>query len=195
MSWNYYRYFWNKNKVMYFACTFLVAHLCPKTYYVKRKNQNSLINQVKIWYLFLSINTHVYSPVTCYIMLCVPQDTIIPYCWIPIKCTIFSFHQLCSVLTFIMLLITNAELNWFYLMFIRDSLLSICKIEKYLYYISFVLDNGMKFYSCAQVYSHNCKCWTDSSTNENVYIIYTISRALQIFNNVQDCLALQSYIC
>ena len=95
---------------MYFACTFLVAHLCPKTYYVKRKNQNSLINQVKIWYLFLSINTHVYSPVTCYIMLCVPQDTIIPYCWIPIKCTIFSFHQLCSVLTFIMLLITNAEL-------------------------------------------------------------------------------------
>ena len=97
---------------MYFACTFLVAHLCPKTYYVKRKNQNSLINQVKIWYLFLSINTHVYSPVTCYIMLCVPQDTIIPYCWIPIKCTIFSFHQLCSVLTFLMLLTTNVATDF-----------------------------------------------------------------------------------
>ena len=105
------------------------------------------------------------------------------------------FSSIMQCFNFHYAMITNAELNWFYLMFIRDSLLSICKIEKYLYYISFVLDNGMKFYSCAQVYSHNCKCWTDSSTNENVYIIYTISRALQIFNNVQDCLALQSYIC
>ena len=91
---------------------FLVAHLCPKTYYVKRKNQKSLINQVKIWYLFLSINTHVYSPVTCYIMLCVPQDTIIPCCWIPIKFTIFSFHQLCSFLTFIMLAWTNVAISY-----------------------------------------------------------------------------------
>ena len=144
---------------------FLLAHLCPKTYYIKRKNQNTtLINQVKIWYLFSSINTHVYSPVTCYIMLCVPQDTIIPYCWKPMKCTIFNFHQLCIVSTFIMLLSTNKS-NWFYLMFITNSLLSIFTIEKIIYYISFVLDNGIKFYSCAQVYSHKCKCWTDSSTN------------------------------
>ena len=98
---------------MYFACTFLAAHLCPKTYYIKRKNQNTtLINQVKIWYLFSSINTHVYSPVTCYIMLCVPQDTIIPCCWIPIKFTIFSFHQLCSFLTFIMLAWTNVAISY-----------------------------------------------------------------------------------
>ena len=101
----------------------------------------------------------------------------------------FYCHQLCSLLTFIMLTRTNVV----HLMFIRNSLLSICKIEKISYYISFVLYNGIKL--CAQVYSHKCKCWTNSNTNEDVYIIYTISRALQIFNNVQDCLALQSYIC
>ena len=120
---------------MYFACTFLAAHLCPKTYYIKRKNQNTtLINQVKIWYLFLSINTHVYSPVTCYIMLCVPQDTIIPYCWKPMKCTIFNFHQLCIVSTFNMLLSTKIELILSYVHY-KQSTFNIRNRKDYILFI------------------------------------------------------------
>ena len=115
----------NVLRMYFFGSPFVSKNI----FYIKRKNQNTQINQVKMWYLFSSINTHVYSPVTCYIMLYVTQDTIIPYGWKPMKCTIFNFHQLCIVLTFIMLLSTNKS-NWFYLMFITNSLLSIFTIEK-----------------------------------------------------------------